>query len=69
MALPGRDRPAAPEKPAQSSSQSAPTITAFAFTHSRPTLREEDQKEGDAKVGGIGPGGMNSTRFPRCDLL
>ncbi|XP_029792185.1 TOG array regulator of axonemal microtubules protein 2 isoform X2 [Suricata suricatta] len=52
-APPARDRSAAPEKPALPSSQSAPTLTAFSFTHAkeaRPLLREEDQKENSTKI-------------------
>ncbi|XP_054977746.1 TOG array regulator of axonemal microtubules protein 2 isoform X2 [Sorex araneus] len=52
LALPGRDRSAAPEKPALPSSQSTPTLTAFAFSHAKDAhapLGEEDQGSG-AKV-------------------
>uniref|UniRef100_A0A8W4FJ00 TOG array regulator of axonemal microtubules 2 n=1 Tax=Sus scrofa TaxID=9823 RepID=A0A8W4FJ00_PIG len=50
---PVRDRSAAPEKPALPSSQSAPTLTAFSFSHAKgahPLLKEEDQKETGSKV-------------------
>nr|XP_021553221.1 TOG array regulator of axonemal microtubules protein 2 isoform X3 [Neomonachus schauinslandi] len=52
-ALPVRDRSATPKKPALLSSQSAPTLTAFSFSQtkgSRPSLKEEDQKESSTKV-------------------
>lgn len=54
---PVRDRSAAPEKPALPSSQSAPTLTAFSFSHAKgahPLLKEEDQKETGSKVPGKG---------------
>ncbi|XP_057599041.1 TOG array regulator of axonemal microtubules protein 2 isoform X4 [Hippopotamus amphibius kiboko] len=50
---PVRDRSAAPEKPALPSSQSAPTLTAFSFSHAKeahPLLKEEDQKESGTKI-------------------
>ncbi|XP_068420747.1 TOG array regulator of axonemal microtubules protein 2 isoform X3 [Eschrichtius robustus] len=53
LVLPFRDRSAAPEKPALPSSQSAPTLTAFSFSHAKetqPLLKEEDQKESSTKV-------------------
>uniref|UniRef100_A0A8C0CWZ0 TOG array regulator of axonemal microtubules 2 n=1 Tax=Balaenoptera musculus TaxID=9771 RepID=A0A8C0CWZ0_BALMU len=53
LVLPVRDRSAAPEKPALPSSQSAPTLTAFSFSHAKetqPLLKEEDQKESSTKV-------------------
>ncbi|XP_061067338.1 TOG array regulator of axonemal microtubules protein 2 isoform X3 [Eubalaena glacialis] len=53
LVLPVRDRSAAPEKPALPSSQSAPTLTAFSFSHAKetqPLLKEEDQKESGTKV-------------------
>ncbi|XP_061067337.1 TOG array regulator of axonemal microtubules protein 2 isoform X2 [Eubalaena glacialis] len=52
LVLPVRDRSAAPEKPALPSSQSAPTLTAFSFSHAKetqPLLKEEDQKESGTK--------------------
>ncbi|XP_028024630.2 TOG array regulator of axonemal microtubules protein 2 isoform X2 [Balaenoptera acutorostrata] len=52
LVLPVRDRSAAPEKPALPSSQSAPTLTAFSFSHAKeaqPLLKEEDQKESSTK--------------------
>nr|XP_021553220.1 TOG array regulator of axonemal microtubules protein 2 isoform X2 [Neomonachus schauinslandi] len=52
-ALPVRDRSATPKKPALLSSQSAPTLTAFSFSQtkgSRPSLKEEDQKESSTKI-------------------
>ena len=55
LVLPVRDRSAAPEKPALPSSQSAPTLTAFSFSHAKeaqPLLKEEDQKESSTKVPG-----------------
>nr|XP_003411902.2 TOG array regulator of axonemal microtubules protein 2 [Loxodonta africana] len=48
-----RDRSAAAEKPALPSSQSAPTLTAFSFSHAKeapPLLKEEDQKESSTKI-------------------
>uniref|UniRef100_A0A8C6AYD1 TOG array regulator of axonemal microtubules 2 n=1 Tax=Monodon monoceros TaxID=40151 RepID=A0A8C6AYD1_MONMO len=53
LVLPVRDRSAAPEKPALPSSQSAPILTAFSFSHAKetqPLLEEEDQKESGTKV-------------------
>ncbi|KAM9053264.1 TOG array regulator of axonemal microtubules protein 2 isoform 1-T1 [Megaptera novaeangliae] len=53
LVLPVRDRSAAPEKPALPSSQSAPALTAFSFSHAKeaqPLLKEEDQKESSTKV-------------------
>ncbi|XP_060044404.1 TOG array regulator of axonemal microtubules protein 2 [Erinaceus europaeus] len=47
LALSIRDRSAAPEKPALPSSQSAPTLAAFSFSHAKdahPLLKEEDQR-------------------------
>lgn len=49
LVLPVRDRSAAPEKPALPSSQSAPILTAFSFSHAKetqPLLKEEDQESG-----------------------
>lgn len=43
------------EKPLLASSQSAPTLTAFSFSHAKeahPLLKEEDQKETSTKVSG-----------------
>ncbi|XP_006880746.1 PREDICTED: protein FAM179A [Elephantulus edwardii] len=48
-----RDRSAAAEKPSLPSSQSAPTFTAFSFSHARdarPLLKEEAQKESNSKI-------------------
>ncbi|XP_070429052.1 TOG array regulator of axonemal microtubules protein 2 isoform X1 [Equus przewalskii] len=53
LALPIRGRSTAPEKPALPSSQSAPTLTAFSFSHAKeahPLLKEEDQKESSTKI-------------------
>ncbi|XP_036922745.1 TOG array regulator of axonemal microtubules protein 2 isoform X1 [Sturnira hondurensis] len=53
LALPIRNRSAAPEKPTVPSSQSAPTRTAFSSGHAKdahPPLKEEDQKESSTKV-------------------
>nr|XP_031540779.1 TOG array regulator of axonemal microtubules protein 2 isoform X2 [Vicugna pacos] len=50
---PVRDRPAAPERPALPSSQCAPMLTAFSFSHAKeahPLLKEEDQKESSTKT-------------------
>ena len=52
---PVRDRSAAPEKPALPSSQSAPMLTSFSFSHAKeahPLLKEEDQKGSGTKVPG-----------------
>ncbi|KAB1266962.1 TOG array regulator of axonemal microtubules protein 2 [Camelus dromedarius] len=53
LVTPVRDRPAAPERPALPSSQCAPTLTAFSFSHAKeahPLLKEEDQKESSTKT-------------------
>ncbi|XP_066234705.1 TOG array regulator of axonemal microtubules protein 2 isoform X1 [Saccopteryx leptura] len=53
LAVPIKDRSAAPEKPALPSSQSAPTLTAFSFGHTKEAhalLKEDDQKESSTKI-------------------